>query len=86
MLPQHISLEEPRFVLDKIRNMCNVFLLTESRSRSPTDRWEDKKPWLFETLAYNLPRKPELGSDLSNLHHPQPIEKARFGKINASKR
>jgi hypothetical protein len=34
------------------------FLLTESLSRSPVGGWEDDKPWLFETLAHNLPREP----------------------------
>jgi hypothetical protein len=36
--------------------------LTESRSRSPKNGREDEKPWLFETLAYNLPREPGGGA------------------------
>jgi hypothetical protein len=37
--------------------------LAESLSRSPVDGREDGRPWLFETLAYNLPREPERGRD-----------------------
>jgi hypothetical protein len=41
--------------------MYNVFLLTESCSRSSKNGWEDGKPGLFEMLAHNLARVPELG-------------------------
>jgi hypothetical protein len=37
--------------------------LAESIFGSPK-RWaEDEKPWLFETLAHNLPRELELGAN-----------------------
>jgi hypothetical protein len=66
--------------------MRYIFILSESLSRSPKGGREDEKLWLFETLADNPPREPGRGSDFSYLHRPQPIEKARFEKINASKR
>ena len=47
------------FFLDKIRNICYAFRLSESLSRAPKDGREDEKPRLFETLAHNLSR--ELG-------------------------
>ncbi len=56
-----------------------------SQSRSPKDGW-DERPRLFETLARNPSREPGRGSDFLNLHRPQPIEKAQFAKISASKR
>jgi hypothetical protein len=65
--------------------MCNVFLLTESRSPLAGRQAGDEKLWLFETLAHNLPRESGRESDFFYLHRPQTIEKARFGKINASK-
>jgi hypothetical protein len=39
-----------------------MFLLSESAFPSPLDGREDEKPWLFEPLAYNLTREPELGA------------------------
>jgi hypothetical protein len=45
-------------LLDKIRNACNIFPLTESTSRSPGDGREDERAWLFETLAHNPLREP----------------------------
>jgi hypothetical protein len=63
-----------------------VFPLTVSLSRSPKDGREHERLWLFEMLVYNLPRDPGRGSGFSNVRCPQPIEKARFAKINASKR
>jgi hypothetical protein len=41
--------------------------LTESLSYSPTVGREDEKPWLFETLAYNLPR--ESGEEANFLNY-----------------
>jgi len=42
----------------------------ESISRSPVDRRENEKPWLFETLACNPTRKPRQGSDfLKDIAH-----------------
>ena len=38
-----------------------MFLSTESRAGAPKDGREDEKLWLFETLAYNLPREPAFG-------------------------
>jgi hypothetical protein len=38
-----------------------MFLSTESWSGSPKDGQGDGKLWLFETLAYNLPREPAFG-------------------------
>jgi hypothetical protein len=66
--------------------MRYAFPVAESLSRSPVDGREDEKLWLFETFAYNLPREPGRGKRFSDLHRPQPIEKARFEKTSASKR
>jgi hypothetical protein len=73
-------------LLDKIRNIRYIFPLTESISRSPKGGREDEKLWLFEMLAYNLLREQARRKGFSHLHRLQPIEKARFAKINASKR
>jgi hypothetical protein len=62
-------------LLDKIRNKCNVFHLTESLSRSPADGREDEKPWLFETLAHNLPREPGRGSDFFTYIARNPLKR-----------
>jgi hypothetical protein len=49
-------MEESRILLDKIRNVRYTFRLSESLPAADK-RWEDEKPWLFETLAHNLPRE-----------------------------
>jgi hypothetical protein len=36
---------------------------------------EDEKPWLFETLAYNLPREPGRGSDFLTYIASNPLKK-----------
>ncbi|MGC2786296.1 MAG: hypothetical protein WA397_21190 [Roseiarcus sp.] len=61
--------------LDKIGNLRYVFRLTESLSRSPVDGREDEKPWLFETLAYNLPRGPERRSGFLNSIARNPLKR-----------
>jgi hypothetical protein len=38
-------------------------------------RAEDEKPWLFETLAYNLPREPGRGSDFLNSLARNPLKR-----------
>jgi hypothetical protein len=63
---RHKSREIPANCLDKIRNTCYAFRLSESLPRSPVSGREDEKPWLFETLAYNPPREPGRGSDFLN--------------------
>ena len=80
------AMDSLRIFLTETEVFANVFSLSESVSRSPVEAREDEKPRLFETVAYNLPRESVRGSDFSDLHRPQPIEKARFEKINASKR
>jgi hypothetical protein len=40
-----------------------IFCLSESLSRSPKDGREDKKPWLFEAFAHNLPRESGRGGN-----------------------
>jgi hypothetical protein len=59
---RHRSHEFSANCLDKIRKLCYVFSYSESPSRSPKDRREDEKPWLFETLAHNLLREPRGGA------------------------
>jgi hypothetical protein len=44
--------------------------LTEFRFRSPVDGREDEKRWLFETLAHNPPREPELPVKFFYLNRP----------------
>ena len=53
-------------VLDKIRNIRYAFPLSESHSHRPVGGRESEKPRLFETLAHNLRREPERGSDFLN--------------------
>jgi hypothetical protein len=52
--------------------------------RSPEDRRGEEKPWLFETLAHNLPREPGGGAIFLFLH-AQLFENARSGKENEKK-
>ncbi|MGC2786233.1 MAG: hypothetical protein WA397_20865 [Roseiarcus sp.] len=49
--------------------------MMESLSRSPVDGREDEKPWLFETLAYNLPHEPERGADFLNYIAHNPLKR-----------
>jgi hypothetical protein len=55
-------------MLDKIRNICYTFFMSESHSGSPKDGREDERPWLFEALVHNLSREPGRGADfLTNI-------------------
>jgi hypothetical protein len=44
-------------------------------SRSPVDRREVEKPWLFETLAHNLSREPERGGDFLTYIARNPLKR-----------
>jgi hypothetical protein len=72
---RHKSREIPANCLDKIRNTCYAFGLSESLPRSPVSGREDKKPWLFETLACKPPREPERGSDFLSSIARNPLKK-----------
>jgi hypothetical protein len=61
--PNNRSCDKSRESVDIIRNICHMFRLTESNSRSPKDWREDEKLWLFETLARNLTRERRRGGD-----------------------
>jgi hypothetical protein len=63
-----------------------MFSLAQTLFHEPVGEREDEKPWLFETLRYNLPARARARRRFSYLYRHQPIEKARFGKINVSKR
>jgi len=49
--------------------------LSESISRSPLDGRENEKTWLFEMLAYNLPREPERRSDFHTYVAHNPLKR-----------
>ena len=66
-------------MLDKIRNLCHMFPLAESNSRSLAGE-RDKDPWLFETLAYNLSREPRRGSDFLNYVARNPLKRLNSQK------
>jgi hypothetical protein len=54
--------------------------------RSPASEWEDEKLRLFENgVTHNL-RVSRISEEFFYLNRSQPIEKYRFGKINARKR
>jgi hypothetical protein len=55
--------------------MCKLFQLTEFLCRSPTDGQEDKKLWLFETLAHNPPREPGRGRDFLTYSARNPLKR-----------
>jgi hypothetical protein len=61
--------------IDKNRSFHYVFSLSESLSRSPVDGREDEKLWLFETLAYNLPREPGRGKRFSDYVARNPLKR-----------
>jgi hypothetical protein len=74
-------------LLDKIRNMFYMFLLTESILARRRPGPGEERPQLFENLPdHNPTRELKGGRGFPYLNRPQPIEKARFRKINASKR
>jgi hypothetical protein len=61
--------------------------MTECSSLSPVAGREHEKPWLFETLAYNLPREPGRGSDFPNYiaHNPlKRLDSKKKALVNAS--
>jgi hypothetical protein len=54
----------------------------------PKDGRENQKLWLFEMLAYNLPRVPERGSDFFTYIASNPLKRLDSKKqtlVNASK-
>jgi hypothetical protein len=57
--------------LDKIRNVCYAFRLSESL---PACR-EDERPWLFETLAHNPPREPWREGDFPTYIARNPLKR-----------
>jgi hypothetical protein len=46
----------------------------------------EKRRRLFETFQTQPPRELEAEAEISYWNRSQPLEKSRFGKINASKR
>jgi hypothetical protein len=62
-------------LLDKIRNMRYAFPLSESLCRLPADGREEGKPWLFETLAHNLPRELGRRGSFSNFRPRNPLKR-----------
>ena len=55
----HNNHELPANLLDKNQKFDAMqFSTAESISRLPVDGLAGEKPWLFKTLAHNLPRKP----------------------------
>jgi len=61
---RHNNHELSANLIGKVRNVWYPFPLAESISRLPVDG--RRKPWLFETLAHNLPREPGRGGDFLN--------------------
>jgi hypothetical protein len=57
-----------------------VFSLTESCSRSPKNGREEEKAWLFETLAYNLPREPRRRGDFFTYIARNPLKRLNSEK------
>jgi hypothetical protein len=62
-------------LLDKIRNMRYIFTLSESLSCLPKGGREDRKLWLFEMLAHNLPREPGRRRDFLNYIARNPLKR-----------
>jgi hypothetical protein len=52
-----------------------IFVLAESRSRSPKDGREDEKLWLFETLALQPAARAGRGSGFSNFLARNPLKR-----------
>jgi hypothetical protein len=84
-LPTAIAISAAIF-LDKIRNTPYLFLLTESLPARRRPGRARRGCGCLKTELVTTRRASRRERNVFLLHRPQPIEKSRFEKINASKR
>jgi hypothetical protein len=73
-LGQQLSLEETRVYLTKSETHGMYFSCRNPFSARHLTGG-NKKPWLFETLVYNLPRELERGSDFLTYTASNPLKR-----------